>query len=356
MKLKKDLLFIVIIPLILLGCYYSFFAANRYVSETILTVKNNTSTSNTTMSILGFQNSSKEDVLYLKAFIHSQDMYEKLNETIKLNELYSKEKKDFLYRIYSWMPKEWLLYYYQQRTQLLYDDITGLLTIKVEAFTQEDALLISKMIMEICDNFINDIEQNIYKNQLEYLDKELKYLQNNYIEQKEKLILFQNKYNVIDPISQIQNQIKIVSELEGTLSKKETELITILSYIQPQAPNVVTLEAEIKALKEQLNKEKKNSISFDEKTINIIFSEFNKLNLELSFAENVYKTALTGYEKLRVESNNKLKYLVVIQTPVIPEMALKPNKLYNGLTIFIILFLLLGVFRIIKSTIEDYKR
>lgn len=79
--------------------YYVFIAANRYVSESVLSVKSTTSDSSAAVSglaaLLTNNSFSTEDLVFLKSYIHSLDMLNILEEKIQIRELYQKQKIDF---------------------------------------------------------------------------------------------------------------------------------------------------------------------------------------------------------------------------------------------------------------------
>lgn len=67
----------VLVPFVLSILYYSFFAANRYVSETMVSVRsaNESSSALSGLAVLaGVNSSSREDTLYLREYVHSLDI------------------------------------------------------------------------------------------------------------------------------------------------------------------------------------------------------------------------------------------------------------------------------------------
>ncbi|CUU70464.1 Capsular polysaccharide export system inner membrane protein KpsE [Campylobacter hyointestinalis subsp. hyointestinalis] len=340
--------------------YYTFIAADRYVSEVSLTVKSTDGTSQAAISgiesLIGIPSSSTEDTKHLQEYIKSFDMLQKLDEKINLRSLYEKQKLDLFFRIYPSTSKESYLEYYRSRIHLLFDDTTKLLNVAIEGFSPEDARLISTTILEESERFINELSHKISREQMQFAEIELSKAKQKYQEAKQELIIFQNEYGVLDPQTQAQEKANYITEIEIAISKKETELGAMLSYLNEYAPQVIALKSELDALKNQLKKESIKVASSDSnKKLNDLVSKFQDLSLQLKFAEDVYKTALTSVEKARIEASRKVKQLVVIQSPSVPETAIYPQKIYNTITIFIILSLLFGIGRLIKAIIEEHR-
>jgi capsular polysaccharide transport system permease protein len=128
------------------------------------------------------------------------------------------------------------------------------------------------------------------------------------------------------------------------------------SYLNENAPEIIALKAELKAHKEQLEKERRKVASNASKDrLNDIVAQFEALYLNLSFAEDVYKTAITAVETTRIEIGRKAKQLVVIQSPYKPQSAAYPDKIYNIITIFVILSLVFGIVRLVRAIIDEHR-
>lgn len=340
--------------------YYTFIAADRYVSEVSLSVKSTDGSSPISLSgiesLVGVTSSSTEDIKLLQEYIKSFDMLQKLDEKINLRSLYEKQKIDLFFRIYPSTSKESYLKYYRDRIHILFDDTTGLLNVAVEGFSPEDARNISAAILEECERFINEISHNIAREQLRFAQGELESAKQKYKDAKNELLAFQNEYGVFDPQSLAKTKAGFITEIELQISKKETELNTMRSYLNENAPEIVALKAELRAHKEQLEKERRKVASnASQDKLNDVVAQFEALYLNLSFAEDVYKTAITAVETTRIEIGRKAKQVVVIQSPYVPDSAAYPNKMYNIITIFVILTLIFGVVRLVRAIIDEHR-
>ena len=352
----KTVIYIMIVVIF----YYTFIAADRYVSNVSLSVKSTDGSSPISLSgiesLVGVASSSTEDIKLLREYIKSFDMLQKLDEKINLRSLYEKQKIDLFFRIYSSTSKESYLKYYRDRIHILFDDATGLLNVAVESFSPEDARIISAAILEESERFINEISHNIAREQLKFAQGELESAKQKYKDAKNELLAFQNEYGVFDPQSLAKTKAGFITEIELQISKKETELNTMRSYLNDNAPEIVALKAELRAHKEQLEKEKsKVASNASQDKLNDVVAQFEALYLNLSFAEDVYKTAITAVETTRIEIGRKAKQVVVIQSPYVPDSAAYPNKMYNIITIFVILTLIFGVVRLVRAIIDEHR-
>ncbi|WP_072237305.1 capsule biosynthesis protein [Campylobacter coli] len=349
---------IVWILMIFVIIYYILIAADRYVSTITMSVKSTTGSTQASgvLSLLTATSNTSEDIKFLQGYIESLDMLKILDEKIHLKELYNEQYIDLFFSLSSSSSIESYLKYYQSRVKVHVDDKTGLLNVEVEGFTPESAHLIAKTIMQESEKFINEISHKAAREQMSFAEEELVKYKERYQKAQNDLIAFQNKYGVFDPLKQAEAKAGLVTQLESDIAQREAKLLTMQSYMNDSAPEIVTLKAEITALKKQLVKER-SKISADNSSqkLNDLAAKFQDLTIEAGFAQSAYEAALKAYESARIEALRKIKQLVIVQTPDVPQSAKYPEKIYNILTAFIVLSLIFGVIKFVKMIIEEHK-
>ncbi|ENO9062400.1 capsule biosynthesis protein [Campylobacter coli] len=349
---------IVWILMIFVIIYYILIAADRYVSTITMSVKSTTGSTQASgvLSLLTATSNTNEDIKFLQGYIESLDMLKILDEKIHLKKLYNEQYIDLFFSLSSSSSIESYLKYYQNRVKVHVDDKTGLLNVEVEGFTPESAHLIAKTIMQESEKFINEISHKAAREQMSFAEEELVKYKERYQKAQNDLIAFQNKYGVFDPLKQAEAKAGLVTQLESDIAQREAKLLTMQSYMNDHAPEIVTLKAEIAALKKQLVKER-SKISADNSSqkLNDLAAKFQDLTIEAGFAQSAYEAALKAYESARIEALRKIKQLVIVQTPDVPQSAKYPEKIYNILTAFIVLSLIFGVIKFVKMIIEEHK-
>ena len=360
-KLKKSLAFWVIgVPMLLALFYYAFLAADRYVSEAKITVRQSgdsaaADVSSIALMMAGVSTGSREETLYLRDYIHSLDMLKHLDATFRLREAYESRKTDPLFRLYGGTSQEWFLRYYRNRVEVVFDDLTGLLSVRVQAFDPELAQKVNAEILAQSERFVNEISHRLAREQMAFAETEMLKARERFQKAKNRLITFQNKHKVLDPLAQAQATATLSVQLESEIAHKEAEFKTLTGYLQEDAPQVAVTRNQIAALKAQLDKERSKVASQNGGRLNTLASEFQNLAIEAGFAEDAYKAALTAMETTRIEASRKLKSLVVVETPARAEIAVYPERLYNLATLLVILMLVYGITRLAIATIQDHR-
>ena len=126
-------------------------------------------------------------------------------------------------------------------------------------------------------------------------------------------------------------------------------------HLQPGSANVVELNLQIEAVQKQIGTEKARLTAPGGRTLNAAVEEFQRLQMEAQFAQEVYQTALTALERGRVEATRTLKKVSVLQSAGMPEFPLEPRRLYNLIVFVLTAFLLAGVLQLLGAIVRDHK-
>ena len=359
---KKSFLVVVLMPWLLVALYYVFIAADFYESSASFMIKEansqaGTSTGGVTLAaIAGF--SSQHDEHILNEHILSVDMMKALDASLNLKAHFAAHPEaDFVSRLSSSATQEDFLKYYQSLLDIHYNDLSGLLTVKIKAYDADYAQQVLAAILKHSETLVNDKSLELAESQLSFVRAEIEESAQRLVKARQALIAFQDSHHMFSPEQQGQTVSGIISSLEAELAQAEAERRRLLSYQRGDSPQVIALKDKVNSLKAQIkhvNKRLVKSESQDTQTINEVYGQYKELELEVEVAQTTYLSALTALESARIEASRKLKHLLVINEPYTPEEALYPKKLYNLFTLAIILLLVFGLFRMIATTIREH--
>lgn len=83
--------------------------------------------------------------------------------------------------------------------------------------------------------------------------------------------------------------------------------------------------------------------------------DFEAIRAKVEFDTDLYKLALTAYEKSRLEVARNIKKVVIITSPKLAQEALYPRIIYISFSAFLLLNLLFGLAMLISSIIREHK-
>ena len=117
------------------------------------------------------------------------------------------------------------------------------------------------------------------------------------------------------------------------------------------------MKARIAALDKQIDAERTRATTDNKRgeRLNKLALEFQALQLQAQFAQDAYKLALGAVENARIDATRKIKSLLVIEPPSLPQTAEYPLKAYNLGTLLAICVLLYAIVRLVLATIREHQ-
>jgi len=129
----------------------------------------------------------------------------------------------------------------------------------------------------------------------------------------------------------------------------------LLSYLMPGSTNIVELDQQISAVEKQIKHEQARLVSSGGKMLNSAVEEYQRLQMNAEFTQDIYKTALIALESGRVETSRTLKKVLVLREPTLPQYPLEPRRLYNIIVFILVTLLLTGIVHLLAAIIRDHK-
>ncbi|MCU6682923.1 sugar transporter [Leclercia sp. H6W5] len=337
--------------------YFGFIASDRYVSRAELVVKqaDQIKMLPDALSMLGLGGNNHQDVLLIQDYLKSADLLNKLDKELGLKAHYQSHKVDYFSRLPSNVSREEFLKYYREHLTLRMDDISGVLTIELQAFDPAYGQKVVGVMLKESDRFINKLGHQVALEQLAFVEKEVDHAYQRLQAEKAKVLEFQNTHHLISPESTSTARMGVVSQIEGQLAQQQAQLKQLQSYMKATAPAVVSVQARVDALTEQLAQEQSRLTGADKNSMNEVTASYMDVQTQATLAADLYKTGLISLEQARIEAYRKLKHLLVISQPTLAEDAEYPRRLYNLATIGVLLCLLYGLIVMGLATLREHQ-
>lgn len=352
-----NVLTFILIPFSILLIYYGLIVSNRYTSDAIVTIKENSAqATGLDIGILGFNNpTGLEDERIMSEYVQSGDMFFYLDEKIGLKKHYQGDAVDWFSSLSKNATKEKSIEFYRDHINIYLDDITGLVSIEVQAFDNQYANLLLNTMLQRSEEVVNGISHRLAMAQYNFVEEQLSKTQITLKQAKQDLLQFQNKYQMFSPEQEGQALTAIMDTLQGQLSQENANLKQILSHQKPGSPQAIASKEKIRALRAQIVDEKRRLVGEGDEEINDLMVEYTNLELDLTFAKDAYASALAALETSRAEVSKKLKHLVIISSPSLADQAKYPDRVYIMITALIVLAMLFGVIKMVIKTIREHQ-
>lgn len=368
-SIKKSKLFwgMVVLPTLLAAIYFGFLAKNRYVSTSEVVVHKVSSDGGGSgasqmqgLAVLmgggGLADGMAAETLYVREFVTSQDMLDVLQKKLQWSQHYAGHASDPWYYLPTGASREELLKYYQRMVTAQFDQTTGLLTIKVEAFDNDFAKKTLATVISESDRFVNEISHRLAREQVNFAEAELESSRLNYEGRQEALLQFQGEHNALDAQRSAVAKNDVITSLQAEMIKESTSLRTMRASLSEDSPQIRQQKIRIAALQQQIDVEEKTLIAKNANNrLNVVASRYETLQLNAGIAQETYKASVASLQAARMDATRKLRSLVVVVNPNTPDEALFPRRLYSFITAVVILLLAYGISRFVIATVNDHK-
>ncbi|MDY0921321.1 sugar transporter [Leclercia sp. CFBP8987] len=337
--------------------YFGFIASDRFVSRAELVVKqaDQIKMLPDALSMLGLGGNNHQDALLIQDYLKSADLLNKLDKELGLKAHYQSHKVDYFSRLPDNVSREEFLKYYREHLTLRLDDISGVLTIELQAFDPAYGQKVVGVMLKESEGFINKLGHQVALEQLAFVEKEVDRAYQRVQAEKAKVLEFQNTHHLISPESTSTARMSVVSQIEGQLAQQQAQLKQLQSYMKVTAPAVVSVQARVDALTQQLAQEQARLTGEDKNAMNEVTASYMDVQTQATLAADLYKTGLISLEQARIEAYRKLKHLLVISQPTLAEDAEYPRRLYNLATIGVLLCLLYGLLVMGLATLREHQ-
>ncbi|WP_321912900.1 chain-length determining protein [Paraburkholderia sp. J11-2] len=355
-KLIIRLIFIVAI---LSAVYWVFVASDRYVSDASVIIQKTDEISNPNVDIStivpGAAGPSRSDQLLLREYLLSADMLKKLDAALDLRAHYSDRRWDPVSRMwFKNAPPEWFYRYWLSRIDVEYDDYSGVLRISAQAYDPKTAQAIAAFMVREGEAHMNQIGHDLAQSQVDYLTKQVTLAHDRVIATSNDLIDFQNRKGLMAPQATAESLNALIDKLEAQRTEVQAQLDSLPPTLSPNQPTVVMLRSSLKAIDQQIAQKQAELTSPSRRTLNYTVGEFQRLQMQAGFAQDLYKTALAALEKGRMDAARTLKMVSPLQAPTTPSYPMEPQRMYNTILTLLAAIALAGIVKLLEGIILDH--
>ncbi|EWH10279.1 capsule transport protein KpsE [Catenovulum agarivorans DS-2] len=347
-----------VVPVVALAIYLFVIASDQYESTATLVIKTSDEpnlAAGASLPLLGIDGGQSKDAYLIQKHILSKDMLKHLQQNVQLRAHFSQTNADWVSRLSADATFEDFYQYYLDKVNVEFDDISGLISLSVRTFEADYSYLVINEIIQHAEAFINQLGHQIALEEVAFVEKELNRSHENLSDLTAKLTQFQNKQQVFSTEQQSTAVLGSIAELNSLMISKKTEVEALLSYMNPTAAEVVTLQNQIKAIETQITEQQSKLISDSDTALNELDIQYRNLKMQIDFAADVYKAALLGLETTRAEVHKKLKHLLVVEHATVADEALYPRRFYWFVTLTVLLAMMYGILVMVLATVKEHK-
>ncbi|WP_429493852.1 hypothetical protein [Paraburkholderia sp. RAU6.4a] len=299
---------------------------------------------------------SQSDAYAVNDYIVSRDALSALNNKNSFVSAYSGSSGDMFSRFNPlgfYGSNEHLLLYYQKQIDVEFDTTTSIATLKVNAFTPQDAHRFNEQLLVLGEQLVNRMNERAQQDMIQYAVNQVAQAETRVKAAAEALSVYRNKQSIFDPDKQSALQLQQVGELKSELITSKTQLAELKS-LAPNNPQVKALTTRIAALQTEIDSAV-NGVAGGSGSLANKAPAYQRLSLERDFADRQLSATLVSLESARADARKQQLYLERIAQPSLPDEALLPHRARNVLITFILGLVSWGTLSLLISSVREHR-
>jgi capsular polysaccharide transport system permease protein len=333
----------VLVPFAAATSYLYLRAAPQYHSEVAFSIRSEDA-GGAAAGLLGALTSmgtgSASDVDILNEYVQSQGIVQAIDAELDLRALYNRAD-DPVFALGPDATIEDLVAYWGRMVDVSFESSAGIIHVRADAFTPEDAQAIAQAILERSSALVNALSDQAREDAVRFAREELAEAEANLAAMRARLSDFRRENRIVDPAADVAGQMGLLNALQGELAQALVERDTLLSYADAGDQRVQQVNRRIDAIRARIDEERGSlGVPGTDEALPEVVGRYEELLVDLEFANTAYTQALGGLAAARAEARRQSRYLAPHVEPTLAQKALYPRRaLLSGLTG---LFLLLG--------------
>ncbi len=354
---------LVIVPVIAAGWYVYERAVDQYASTVGFTVRSEDISSAVDIlgglgTALGGSSGGTADADILYEFIRSQELVATVDRRLDLRTMYSLHNETD--PIFGFDPSgtiEDLANYWRRVVRVSYDANSGLMELRVLAFSADEAKAVAEAIYDEGTRMINDLSAIAREDATAYAREDLDLAVERLKEAREALTAFRIENQIVDVTADIQGQMGLLNTLQAQLAEALIDLDILANNSREGDPRIEQAQRRIEVIEARIDDERRKFGAGDSGSDSVSYAttvaEFERLTVDREFAEQAYVAALSAYDGARAEANRQSRYLAAYIQPTLAERAEFPQRELLLALVAVFAFLLWSILTLVYYSLRD---
>ena len=353
----------VLVPVLVTIFYLWAIATDQYSSNTGFTVRSEESGTATDLlgGLVSFgagNTNSDADVLY--EFIQSQEIVEKIDAKLDLRALYSTHwPHDPVFALRPDASIEDLHAYWERVVRISFDGGNGLIDLEVLAFSPEDARRVAEEIVSQSQAMINELNETAREDALRYARTDLDQAIQRIKDARGALTGFRTRTQIVDPQTDIETRLGVLQSLQQQLAEALVETGILEQTTTDNDPRLIQTRQKIAVIRSRIAYERQTFANAENEVGSLgedyptLIAEYESLSVDLEFAEEAYRAALTAMDVAKSNALRQSRYLATYVNPTRSQSSEYPRRFVISGLAALLLIMLWGTGTLVYYSLRD---
>lgn len=344
-----------ILPTIATALYLGFVATPQYEARASFTIEASEGGLPGLSALAGAaMGVAIRDTILAREQIVSEDLVAQLVDHYGFVEHYGNRGRDPWFRLKRHASREEIYDYFMGFIAADFDWQTGVVTVKVRAFSRKDARRFSEAILQYAERMMNERSDRLRRDTLAIAQAQVARAEGILEEARSNLSTVRAESGQIDPASETAATIGIRSQVEIQLSGAQAELIALSQSLQPNAPQVLSARARVNGLAAAVARHDRQIVDEGRQSQLSRIEVYEPAMLRKEIAQRSLEASIATLEAARLQNIQQHRYLVRISGPLVPGESTYPEFFLGTFTVFVGSLSLVAILSLIAASVREH--
>lgn len=324
--------FMVCLPVLISGWYLWVRAADQYSSTLAFSIRSEEPSSGIELlggiADLSGSGASDSDVLY--DYLRSQHLVAQVQDKLNLAALWSVPEHDPIFAFDPTGLIEDLHDHWDRMIDISLDPSRGIIEVRARAFAPDVAQRINEVILSESEALINQINNIAHEDAVRYALEDLQRTKAQLTQARSALTEFRVLNEIVDPSVDVGSQTSLLTALEAQLTETLIEIELLSSNTRRSDIRLTQARQRQAVLEDRIAHERGKRVlvpdSSGRQGMALLYGEYERLIVEVEFAEQSYQAARAKFEAAVSEARRNSRYLAAHVLPTLAQQSLFPQR------------------------------
>lgn len=279
-----------------------------------------------------------QDTLITSEYTQSRAIIEEVEKTLpSLRAMFATPAADWFSRWDNEEPVEEFVKYWRHHVRSTVDKQSGVVLVKVSAFTAEDSLAIARAVLAASEKMVNGLTSEARARALAETETELRRIESRMSEIRSAMRDLRNNEGTLDAQKSGEAALRVLSEVRLERIRTDIRLRMAsrdLNESSRQVKDLRTLLAEIDSKIRDMEQQMATTNVSAGRALSASLTRFEALDIDRQNAEKLFGQVLAAHERARIIADRQVVFFNAVVPPVLAESAQEPRRvLYSSLAV-----------------------
>lgn len=249
---------LVVLPVVVYGLYISLFASRMFETESRFAIRGAThhllNSTAGTFGRAGFlvRLNSNQEAKIVENYIRSPGIIQDLSAVMPLREIYGGRGIDYWSRLPADATFDDLAKYWRKMVTVSVEAISGVVVVRVRAFSPDDALRVSQAILARAEALVERMVDRIRQDTLDGSEREVRDAAGRSAVARNALLQYRDREGIIDADKSAKALLDTISKLREDKLSIESSMQTMLRHVSDDSPTIREMRNQLGSLVEEI--------------------------------------------------------------------------------------------------------